>query len=59
MERVHWYFKSGIEGHEMTIDMKICSVSGWERNYKSAEWKQVVAREKTKFEMEIMRERRR
>ena len=46
------------KGHEMTIDMKICSVSGWERNYKSAEWKQVVAREKTKFEMKIMREKK-
>ena len=29
-------------------------VSGWGRNSKSVEWKQVVAREKTKFEMKIL-----
>ena len=30
-------------------------MSGWGRNCKSAGWRQDVAREKTKFEMRIMR----
>ena len=30
----------------------------WGRNSKSTEWKQVVAREKTKFKMKIMRRKK-
>ena len=33
-------------------------VSGMGRNSKSAEWKQIVAREKTKFEMKIIQRKR-
>ena len=44
----------------MTLDKRIrfeC-LSGWGRNSKSVEWKQVVAREKTKFEMRILQKKR-
>ena len=43
----------------MTIEKKIgfCEV-GWGTNSKSVEWKQVVAREKTKFKMKIMRRKK-
>ena len=40
----------------MTRKLVLCIWMG--RNSKSAEWKQVVAREKTKFEMKIMREKK-
>ena len=33
---------------------KLVCVSGWGRNSKSVEWKQVVARQKTKFEVKII-----
>ena len=54
VEREHGYFKSREKGFEMTLDKKIFCVSGWGRNSKSTEQKQVVSREKTKFEMKIM-----
>ena len=33
-------------------------MSGWGRNSKSVEWKEVVGRQKTKFEMKIMQGKR-
>ena len=38
----------------MTIDNCFWE-SGWGRNIKSAEWKQVVAREEAQFKMKIIR----
>ena len=42
----------------MTVDKRIGFVSGWRRNSKNLQWKQVVAGEKIKFEMNIMRGKR-
>ena len=46
--------RRGEKGYEMTLDKKIGFVSRWGRNSKSVEWKQVVVREKTKFEVRIL-----
>ena len=50
-----WVFKSGKMNVRWPFTRKLVCVSWRGKNSKSVEWKQVVAREKTKFKMKIMR----